>query len=130
MSQSGPTDARIQELLLVVTDSLLADEHDVDSILRYYNVPRSQVSSLLYVIERLREALTVVKPNRRFVQRLKVDLVGEPEPTVFNRIRYLPPRVQIAAGVALLAGVMFVARRRFTVDTSDGVAAEGAHVAR
>lgn len=128
MAYTGPSDAQIQELLLVVTDSLLANDDEVDSILRYYNVPRAQVGSLLYVIQRLRTVLVGVQPNRRFVHRLKADLVGEPEPTVVNRIRYLPPRVQIAAGVALLAGVMFVARRRFSVDTSDAVAPEVAHV--
>jgi hypothetical protein len=38
--------------------------------------------------------------------------MGAPAQTVFSRIRSLPPRVQIAAGIALLAGCMLLQRRR------------------
>ena len=33
-----------------------------------------------------------------------------------SRLRYLPPRVQIAAGIALVAGFMLLSRRRMIED--------------
>jgi hypothetical protein len=106
-------DLELQNLLSAVTDAMLADKNgDIDSIVGRYAVPRAEVDSLIGVIHRLHMTLVGAQPSRRFVRRLKSDLVGTTERNVVARIRYLPPRVQIAAGIALVAGFMLLSRRR------------------
>lgn len=112
MSNSSLSDAQIENLLSAVTDALLAEENDVDAIIHQYRVSRDDVNSLMNVIKKLHMALVGVQPSRRFVRRLKQDLVGVENRNVISRVRHLPPRVQIAAGVALVAGFMFLSRRR------------------
>src|SRR5512147_2582514 len=107
------TELQLQDLLSAVTDALLADENaDLDILVAQYAVPRSDVENFLGVIRRLHIMLVGTQPSRRFVRRLKHDLVGESNRNVVSRIRYLPARVQIAAGVALVAGFMLFTRRR------------------
>jgi hypothetical protein len=109
-------DMQIENLLSAVTDALLAENSNLDAISRQYQVPRSEVDSFVRVINRLHLVLVGVQPSRRFVRRLKQDLIGVPNRNVFSRVRHLPPRVQIAAGIALVAGFMFLSRRRMIHD--------------
>ena len=110
-------DLELQNLLSAVTDAMLADKNgDIDKIIGQYAVPRTEVDSLVGVIRRLHVTLVGVQPSRRFVYRLKTDLMGTPERNVVTRIRHLPPRVQIAAGIALVAGFMLLSRRRMVED--------------
>ncbi len=103
----------MQDLLAAVTDALLATpDQNIDMIVGRYAVPRAEVDSLVGVIRRLHLTLVGAQPSQRFVRRLKNDLVGTPRHHVVSRIRYLPPRVQIAAGIALVAGFMLLTRRR------------------
>jgi len=103
-------------MLAAYTDAMLANHDDVEEIVGFYQIPRGDVEGILGLIRRLQGAFIYVHPSKRYVRRLRVDLVGEPQPSVINTIRYLPPRVQIAAGVALLAGgMMLLSRRRFTL---------------
>ncbi|MBZ0275275.1 MAG: hypothetical protein K8I60_03985 [Anaerolineae bacterium] len=111
------TDAQIEDLLAAVTDALLMDDSaDLDTIVTQYNVPRSDVAGLVTLISRLHVLLVGARPSSRFVRRLKRDLMGAPERGMVYRIRHLPPRVQIAAGVALIAGFMIITRRRMVDD--------------
>lgn len=110
MTQSSQV--KMQDLLSAVTDALVADEGDVDGIVQQYDVARSEVDGLLYLIQRLHVTLTGKQPSRRFANRLKRDLIGARKWGVLWRIRSLPPRVQIAAMVAVVAGFMLVLRRR------------------
>lgn len=111
------SDLELQNLLSAVTDALLAEEgHDIDSIVGRYAVPRQEVDSLVGLIRRLHMTLVGVQPSKRFVGRLKHDLVGN-RYNVVSQIRYLPPRVQIAAGIALVAGFMLLTRRRMMEET-------------
>jgi hypothetical protein len=112
-------DMQIENLLSAVTDALLAENTNIDAISRQYQVPRSEVDSFVRVINRLHLALVGVQPSRRFVRRLKQDLVGVPNRNVLSRVRHLPPRVQIAAGIALVAGFMFLSRRRMVHDINE-----------
>jgi hypothetical protein len=102
----------LQDLLSAVTDALLAGDRNTDAIISRYQVSRTQVDVLVAIIRRLHVTLVGVQPSQQFVRRLKQDLMGEPVPNVITRIRRLPPRVQIAAGIALLAGFMLLQRRR------------------
>jgi hypothetical protein len=104
----------LEDLLSAVTDALLAeaDSQNIEAIITRSRVPREDVRTYMQVINRLHVALVGVQPSRRFVRRLKQDLIGAPDRNVISRVRHLPPRVQIAAGLALVAGFMFLSRRR------------------
>lgn len=110
----------LEDLLSAVTDALLAesDKQGIDAAVAQYHVPRTDINTYLQVINRLHVALVGVQPSRRFVRRLKQDLIGTPERNVISRVRHLPPRVQIAAGIALVAGFMFISRRRMIHDAT------------
>ena len=110
-------DLELQNLLSAVTEALLADSNsDIDAILGRYAVPRADVEGLVGIIRRLHVTLVGAQPSRRFVRRLKAELVGEHHRNLVARVRYLPPRVQIAAGIALVAGFMLLSRRRMMDD--------------
>ncbi len=111
-------DLELQNLLSAVTDALLIESgSDIDSIIGRYSVPRAEVEGFVGIIKRLHLTLVGEQPSRRFVRRLKQDLVGMEDATVVARIRHLPPRVQIAAGIALVAGFMLLSRRRLIEDS-------------
>ncbi len=109
---SSASDIQLQNMLSSVTDSLLSSRASFDYLAREYAARGEQVESLIDVIRRLHTAMTGVQPSRRFVRRLKIELVGETERNLVTRFRYLPPRVQVAAGVALVAGLIILRRRR------------------
>jgi type VI protein secretion system component VasF len=116
MGTNMANDLELQNLLSAVTDALLADDGDVDAIVGRYAVPRADVVGLIGIIRRLHMTLVGAQPSRRFVRRLKHELVGETDRNIVARVRYLPPRVQIAAGIALVAGFMLFTRRRMIDD--------------
>ncbi len=105
----------LQNLLNAVTEAILNDEQDLDAIVDRYDVPRADVEGLIKLISRLHVVLVGVRPSRRFAQRLRQDLMGQ-QMNVITRLRYLPPRVQITAGIALIAGFMLISRRRYAGD--------------
>ena len=112
------THNELENLLSAVTDALLADEHaNLDQIVNRYAVPRSEVEGLVGLVRKLHMTLVGAQPSRRFVARLRNDLVGTARGNIVNRVRYLPPRVQIAAGIALVAGFMLLTRRRLIDDS-------------
>lgn len=107
----------LENLLSAVTDALLADERaNLDQIVNRYAVPRHEVEGLVGLVRKLHVTLVGVQPSHRFVARLRNDLVGARRTNIVNRVRYLPPRVQIAAGIALVAGFMLLTRRRLIDD--------------
>jgi hypothetical protein len=107
----------LENLLSAVTDALLADERtSLDHIVNRYSVPRSEVEGLIGIVRKLHVTLVGAQPSRRFVNRLRNDLVGAQRTNIVNRVRYLPPRVQIAAGIALVAGFVLLNRRRLMED--------------
>jgi type VI protein secretion system component VasF len=108
----------LQNLLSAVTEAILNDEQDLDVIVDRYAVPRADVEGLVHLIQRLHIVLVGVRPSRRFAQRLRQDLMGQ-QMSMVNRLRYLPPRVQIAGGIALVIGFMLLSRRRMGSETPD-----------
>ncbi len=107
----------LENLLSAVTDALLVDERtNLDQIVNRYAVPRREVEGLVGLIRNLHVTLVGAQPSRRFVNRLRSDLVGTQRANIVARVRYLPPRVQIAAGIALVAGFMLLSRRRLIED--------------
>lgn len=103
----------LQNLLAAVTDALLADNQtDIDMAMGRYPGPRAEVEGLVGLIRHLHTVLVGQAPSKRFVRRLKHDLVGANSRNLMARVRYLPPRVQIAAGIAVIITFMFITRRR------------------
>jgi len=116
--------SNLEHLLAAVTDAILEDDANLDLIVSRYPIPRAEIESFIRLIRRLHVTLVGVRPSRRFAYRLRQELLGQPEWNVINRVRFLPPRVQIAAGVALLAGFMLISRRRLLAELTDGTAVE------
>ncbi len=102
----------LEDLLSAVTDALLADDQQLEPIIARYDVDRSQVRTFVTLIERLHHTLTGVEPSPRFVNRLKAELLGSQQRGLLGRVRYLPARVQIAAGFVAVAGFILIASRR------------------
>lgn len=104
--------SELEALLAALTEAIIEDEQNLDRIVNRYAVPRGELEGLVNVIRRLHVVLVGVRPSRRFAQRLRLELMGERQQGVINRLRYLPPRVQIAGGIVLVAGFMLLQRRR------------------
>ncbi|MCK6580122.1 MAG: hypothetical protein L6Q98_18685 [Anaerolineae bacterium] len=112
MTPGSKSESHLHDLLSAVTDAIVSDDRDLDRIVSRYALSRGEIEGFLRLIQGLHVTLVGVQPSRRFAQRLKTDLLGAHQGGVIQRVRYLPPRVQIAAGVALLAGFMLLSRRR------------------
>ena len=120
---SGQPNTQIENLLAALTEAILAEEGELDQIISRYDVSRADVEGFVRIVRGLFTVLVGVRPSRRFVHRLKQDLMGQPHWNVISRIRYLPPRVQIAAGIALFAGFMLLSRRRLgTIAREEAIA--------
>jgi hypothetical protein len=105
----------MDNLLADLTEVMLHESEQFDPVLRRYALPAHEVEDVVKGVRRLKRAMVRVHPSRRYVYRLRRQLVGVdvPQPRgMIARVRYLPPRVQIAAALALLAGAMLLARRR------------------
>lgn len=108
----------IQDLLAAVTDAMLSEKGDVEAVIGQYAVPRADVDQFIQLINRLHLTLVGVQPSPRFVRRLRQELVGSDGRSVLTRVRHLPVRVQVAAGIALVAGFMIFSRRRLISDAA------------
>jgi ethanolamine ammonia-lyase small subunit len=76
---SGQSEVRLENLLAAVTDAMLADEMEMDRIFERYAISRVEVEDLLNIIQRLKVTLVGVRPGRRYVARLKHDLMSQSE---------------------------------------------------
>lgn len=107
----------MEQFVTAVTDAVQSGKGGLDTLIAQYadTINAEEAHQLLRLVQGLYAVLIPVKPTRQFSTRLKQNLIGQAERTMVERIRYLPPRVQIAAGVALLAGLMILARRRIAL---------------
>jgi hypothetical protein len=112
MSNLNLSDVQLQNLLAALTDDLLTANGDVNTLAERYQISSDEVHSLLALIDQMNQAFVPVQPSERFVRRLHQDLIGGESSNVLVRVRKLPPRVQLAAGLALMAGFVFLSRRR------------------
>ena len=112
MSNPNLSDVQLQNLLATLTDDLLAANGDVNALAERYQISSAEVHSLLELIDHMNQTFVPVQPSERFVRRLHQDLMGGESSNVLVRVRKLPPRVQLAAGLALMAGFVFLSRRR------------------
>lgn len=96
---------QVEDLLLRHADALASGQGDVTGILAEYEPGvRQDAQILLALAERLNQDMAAVTPSEAFVRRLYHDLLDgvEPEPlTLWERVRDLPPRTQIAAAAGI-----------------------------
>ncbi len=110
-------DFRLEDFLSAVTDALQQSATaDVDEIATRYQLNREDIRSLVNVIHRLNQYLVPVYPSERFITRLRADLQGHNG--LMFRVRHLPPRVRLAAGAITVAGLLYIAQRRFFGDNN------------
>lgn len=106
-------DFRLEDFLSAVTDALQqGDATDINQIAARYQLGGEDVRSLVNVIRRLNQHLIPVRPSDRFVARLRTDL-NSGNNGLMQRVRNMPPRVQFAAGAITVAGLLYIAQRRF-----------------
>lgn len=118
MHTSQPDDARIESFLAALTDALLAgDAGATGALAGQHGVPPAQAAACARTVAALQAALVPVQPSRRFVRLLRQDLVGPEDGGVVASVRSLPPRVRVAAGLALLAGFALFFLRRGGADS-------------
>ena len=114
---------QVVDFLADHADALLGGSANLDRLIAPYDaIAIEQVESLISVAERLSRSLIEVKPSDPFVEHLRQQLLFGREPerrTWWRRIRQLPPRTQLAAGIGgatLTAGVVLIASRPFVMD--------------
>jgi hypothetical protein len=111
-------ESQIEDLLMAHAEALLAGTLDLDKLMEQYDeVSWNQVASLFALAERINRSLVTVKASDQFVDQLRRQLVGASaldHRSLWARLRAMPPRKQLAAGiggVTLTAGVFFIASR-------------------
>jgi hypothetical protein len=109
---------QIQTLLMNHADAIIVGSADRERLLEPYdNVLREQAESLFVVAERINDVLVEVVPSEQFVTQLRFDLLETAlaeQTSLWERIRNLPPRTQLAAGIGgatLTAGMVIIATR-------------------
>lgn len=109
---------QVEDLLVAHADALAAGYSERDLLLDHCDwVLRSQVEGLFDLAEQVAGSLVETLPSEQFVAGLRQALLagGEmPARLWWVRIRQLPPRTQLAAGIggaALTAGVFWLASR-------------------
>lgn len=123
MTQSSKDETYIEDRLETLTNAILM-ERDVDALLR--DEPISpELMGLVDIIRKLSLHLSGYAhqhaPSEGFVNTLKADIVNDDE-GMLSRLRAVPMplRVQIATGLAaIVAGIMFILRRRIMNDSDD-----------
>jgi hypothetical protein len=100
-------------------DALVAGSANRETLLSAYDEEtRAQAAELVTLSEHIQHAMTEVMPSEQFVRQLGVQLATVPTVTpqrsLWGRVRHLPPRVQLVAGIGgatLTAGVVLLVSR-------------------
>ena len=109
----------LQELLMAHADALVSGAPDRQAVLAAYDEEtRAQAAELLALAERIQDTMSEVAPSEQFVRQLGAQLATAPtvvpSRSLWGRVRHLPPRVQLAAGIGgatLTAGVVLLLSR-------------------
>lgn len=103
---------QMDDFLTAVTDAVLHGERHVGRIAQRYGVAETEANQIVPLIQRLKGAHRSERPSPQFRRKLHRDLMGAPEYTLVERVRYLSPRVQLAAGAAVsITAVLLLAGR-------------------
>ena len=112
MTKPNTIDEQMQNILDELTDALLSGQDDPDNIIERHNISQDKDAELLDIVQFLQSELVIQKPSPDFVRELKQDLVGQDG--MFTRLRYVPVRVQITAGLAVVSGFAYIMGKRVT----------------
>lgn len=108
-----PYEARVQDFLAALTAARLDGKLDLWELAVRYDIPAAEAQSLATMVQHLDAAFEDVAPSSQFKKQLRQELIGEAEPeSVFQRVLNLPPRLQWAAAVALVAAMALLGRKR------------------
>ncbi len=112
------SETQLEDLLIAHADALASGTLDLGSLLAQYDrVEPDQVNDLLTLAERINQTLVEVAPSDQFVAHLRRQLTEASDLdhlSLWGRIRALPPRTQLVAGIGgatLTAGVVILASR-------------------
>lgn len=108
-----PNPTPMDDFLTAATDAVLRGERDIESLARRYGVSRADCEAILPLIRQLRTVHHAERPSDQFRRKLHRDLMGAPEYTLVERVRSLPPRVQLAAGAAVSITAILLLIGRF-----------------
>ena len=121
MSESA--DKRTRDLLEDLTLRLQKGEAAEPALARA-EAAGGEVADLADLVRALHESLKPQSPRPEFADSLRADLLAA-EPGVVHRIRQMPPRVHLAAFLALIAGcVLLMLRRVFGSETAQDLPEE------
>ena len=107
---SSSADANMPDALDAITTAL-QQGNDIEELISQSDVPRSEVESLVGLIQSLHVALTPIEPSAEFAEGLEAQLMDTRRGMVM-RVRQMPARVHIAALLAVAAGFGLIAYRR------------------
>ena len=110
--------SQLQDVLLAHADALVRGEAERDVLLAHYDATiRDQAVELMDIAERIQNSMPAVRPSERFVAQLGHQLAqhtGDDPQSLWERIRDLPPGMQLAAGIGgatITAGLVLIASR-------------------
>lgn len=114
MTQSDKYEVRLKYFMADMTEDVLnGQDADIHGLAIYHDIPVQEAQAYSGLVSRLDSTLVDVQPSAQFKKQLRSELVGEETSTVLQRLRKLPPRLQLAAGIALFAAMALLGRRRF-----------------
>jgi hypothetical protein len=109
---------QLQDFLSTHADALISGSADVDRLFEEFDQSvQREAEGLMALAEQIGRLLLPVAPSEQFVNRLYQELTANTTPerlSLWGRIRSLPPRTQLAAGLggaAMTAGVVYIATR-------------------
>ena len=109
---STSDDIQMQDTLDAITVRLQGGDA-LEPLIAQAQEPQKELGEFVDTIQALHTCLRPMNPSREYADRLRADLL-EGRPGVVTRLRQMPPRVHVAAILAVCAGcVLFVLRRLF-----------------
>jgi hypothetical protein len=125
VSSQDTHEMRLEGFLDALTDDTLDGETDLWGLAVRYDIPAAEAQSLADLVTQINTAFDDEDggPSKAFKQQLRLELTGEPDVEgMFARWQKLPLRLRIAAGVALLAALTLLGRKRMLAQTRSVVA--------
>ncbi len=118
------SDVQLQNTLDAVTNALQnGDQHDMEAMLADSAIDQNaqnEIQDLVAIIQSLHLALTPVQPRPAFADKLQDDLLERRGMVMVSRVRQVPPRLRLAALLALIAGFLLLVWRRLLGSDSEG----------
>ncbi len=124
----------LQNLLADHADGLLKGVVSTTALLTRYGLTGDlYVKNLIHIAEQIQLAMPEVEPSEAFVAALYAQLVGEHDHNMFDRLmawrierlRHLPPHMQLLGGLTLTAGLYWIVTRGRGVNIQSVVKAAG-----